>query len=131
MAREQHGDALAGEPGDEPAHVPHPAWVEAVRRLVQEQEPRVADEGGGDSEPLPHALRVATDAVVRPVAEVDELEQLVDPGASSVAVESRAQFEVLAAAEVGIEVRRLDEARDAVERLGQLVLGIAAEEAGV
>src|SRR5205814_951801 len=96
--------------------------------LVEEQELRVAQERRGHAEPLAHALRVATDAIVGALVEIDERQQLVDSIAATVAVESREELEVLAAAEVGVEVRRLDEAGNAVERGRQVVLGVAPEE---
>ena len=57
------------------------------------------------------------------------LEQLVDPAALVAAVEGGEQLQVRAPAQVGIEVRRLDKAGDAVECLGQLVLRVASEQA--
>jgi hypothetical protein len=109
----------------------HATRVEAVRRLVEQEQPRVPDERRGNTEPLAHALRVAGDPVVRPRPKIDDLEQLVDPRAPAVEVERGEQLKVLAAAQVRIEVGRLDEPGDAVQRLGKLVLRVAAEEPGL
>jgi hypothetical protein len=68
------------------------------------------------------------DPVVRPRPKIDELEQLVDPRAAAVEVERGEQLKVLPAAQVRIEVGRLDESGDAVQRLGKLVLRVAAEQ---
>ena len=78
VAGEQHGDALVGEPPDQRAHVAHAGRVEAGRRLVEQQQPRVAQQRAGDAEPLAHAVRVAADPVLGAVGEVDGVERRVD-----------------------------------------------------
>ena len=78
VARQQNGDALAGEVADEPAHVAHPGRVEPGRRLVEQQQARPAQKRGGDAEPLAHPVRVAADPVAGAVGELDDLEHLVD-----------------------------------------------------
>ena len=72
---EQHGDALVGEPPDEPAHVAHPARVEAGRRLVEQQQPRLAQQRRRDAEPLAHAVRVTADLVLLAGAQLDGVER--------------------------------------------------------
>ena len=109
---QQHRDALIGEPADELPHVAHAARVQARGRLVEQQQPRGADQRGGDAEPLAHAVRVAADAVLAP----GRVSSTVSSASSmrrgcAVAVERRDQLEVAAAAEVRVEARRLDEAR--------------------
>ena len=89
VAGEQDRDPLAGEAAHEVAHVAHPGRVEPGRRLVEQEQPRLAQQRGGDPEPLAHAVRVAADPVLRPVAQLDELEHLVDPGARAAARRSR------------------------------------------
>ncbi len=99
-----------------------PAGSQAVGRLVEHQESRLAQQAGRDPEPLPHAVGVAGHLVVGTVGEVDDLEHLLDEAGSHAAVEQRKALEVLATAEVGVELRALDEARDAVEHR-HVVLG--------
>ena len=70
---------IGGELPERLAHRDDPGRVEAVRRLVEEEEPRVAEERGGDPEPLLHPERVGLDLVAGPIAQPDELEQLLDP----------------------------------------------------
>src|SRR5207245_5206499 len=89
---------------------------------------RLAEQRGRDAKPLAHPLRVAPDPVVRAAEQVDQLEELVDPAAGAAPVERREQLEVLAAAQIAVEVRRLDEPGDAVERLRQLTLRIPPEQ---
>ena len=129
VAREQHGHALVGEPADQHAHVAHPRRVEPGGRLVEQQQPRRAQQRPGDAEALAHAVRVAADLVLGAAGEVDGVERLVDPVLGAVAVERRHQLEVAAPAQVRVEARRLDEARDAVEGASALEQRIAAEEA--
>ena len=130
MAGEENGHSFCGEALDQVAHVTDPAGVEPVGRLVQDQQPGLAQERDGEPEPLAHPLRVAADPVTGPLAQLDELEQLLDPAATVAAVEGREQLEILAPAQIGIEVRRLDEPGHAVERFGQLVLRVAPEQTG-
>jgi hypothetical protein len=56
-----------------------PAGVEAVGRLVEDQDAGVAEQRVGDAEPLPHAERVVLHASLRLARrQRDELEHLVD-----------------------------------------------------
>ena len=65
----------------------------------------------GDAEPLAHAVRVAADAVACAVGQLDGVERRVDARRGVAAVEGGEQLEVPAAGQVGVEARRLDEAR--------------------
>ena len=78
VRRDDHGLALVADVADEPPHVLHPDRVEPVRRLVEDDQLGIADQRGGDAEPLLHAERVAAVAVVAAAAESDELDQVVD-----------------------------------------------------
>ncbi len=119
---------LSASVADERAHVAHAGRVEPGRRLVQEQEAGAADQRPGDAEALAHAVRVAADAVLGPAGEIDGVERRVDLRARVAAVERRDELEVLAAREVGVEARRLDEARDALERAHAVDHRVAPEE---
>src|SRR5207253_533264 len=81
-----------------------------------------------DAQALAHAVRVAADAVLGAVAELDELEHLVDPAPRLAAVIVRQQLEVLPAGQVRIEPRAFDEAGDTFERLRALDERVASEE---
>src|SRR5215469_8646668 len=54
----QHGDAAGGDLPDEPAHLPGALWIQAVGRLVQDDELARLEQARGDGEPLLHAERV-------------------------------------------------------------------------
>jgi hypothetical protein len=79
MGAEQHRQAAGGEALDQRAHVAHAGGIEPVGRLVENEELRVAQQAGGDSEALAHAERVAPDLVVRAIGQIDELEHLFHP----------------------------------------------------
>ncbi len=53
--------------------------VQAVRRLVQDQQLRTAEQRAGQPEPLPHAQRVGPDRSLADTGQADLLEDLVDP----------------------------------------------------
>jgi len=95
--------------------------------LVEQEEPGAPEQGRGDPEPLAHAVRVAADPVLRAVAQLDGVEDLVDPARRAVAVQRRAELQVATARQVRVEARRLDEARDPVERR-DAGLRVAAEQ---
>ncbi len=130
VAREEHRDPLRREAADERLHVAHPGRVEAGLGLVEDEQPRAAQERGGDAEPLAHPVGVAADPVARPVGQVDGVEHLVDPRAGVAAVEGREQLQVLAPGQVRVELRRLDEPGDPLERAPAHADRIAAEQPG-
>ena len=53
--------------------------VEAVGRLVEDEDLRVAQQRGGQAESLAHAEGELPDPAVGGLGEVDEVENLVDP----------------------------------------------------
>ncbi len=130
VAGEQDRHAAVGQAPHERAHVAHPGGVQAGRRLVEQEQARLADEGAGDAQPLAHAVRVAADLVLGAVAEVDRLERLLDAGPGVAAVEAGEQLEVAPAAQVRIEAGRLDEPRDPLEGAGALAHRVAPEQLG-
>src|SRR5205807_9837340 len=66
------------ERSDRRPELARPDRVEADRRLVEEEDGRVVQEPARDMEPLPHAARIALDALVLAAAEPDEVEELGD-----------------------------------------------------
>ena len=94
------------------AHRHDAGRIEPVGRLVEEEQARVAQEGGGDPEPLLHPERIRLDLVPRPIAEPDELEQLLDPALRGRRSGGGERPQVLAAGQVRVEGRRLDERPD-------------------
>ena len=87
-----------------------------------------AEQRRRQAEPLPHPLRVAADLVACPALKPDRLEHGADPAGGVPAVEGGEQLEVRAAGQIRVEVGRLDEAADTVERLRKLPLRVATED---
>jgi hypothetical protein len=108
VARQHHRPPALGERADERAHLGHAAGVEPVRRLVEDQQLRVLQQRRGHAEPLPHAEGVRAHAVAGAVgqagvAQHDAHALLGDAG------EAGEHAQVVAAREVGVEGRALDD----------------------
>ena len=107
---EEHRPALGDELADHRPELEDAARIEAVHRLVEDQQLGVGQQAAGDAEPLAHALRVALDAVVGPVAQPDaraarRRSARTSPGPRTAATITQ----VLAAGQVVVEVRLLDD----------------------
>jgi hypothetical protein len=79
---QQDGCAAVGVAAQQVAHPADAGRVQAVGRLVEDEDLRVPHQGGGDAEPLPHAQGVVT----HPAAgfggrQADGVEHLLDPAA--------------------------------------------------
>ena len=70
---------LGAGPPDEREHLVAAGRVEAVGRLVEQQQPRVVDERLGELDPLLHAGRVAADRAVALLVQPDVAEDLGGP----------------------------------------------------
>ena len=64
--------------GEQVADLPDALGVEAVRRLVEDQQARSPDQRRGQAEPLPHAERVGPDRAAVDAAQTDPVEGVVD-----------------------------------------------------
>jgi hypothetical protein len=80
---EEHGDAPAAQLLQQCADGAAPGRVQGACGLVQQQQPRAADEGLGDPQPLLHALGHRLDAAVAGVGQPDEVEQLGSLGGAA------------------------------------------------
>ena len=114
-----HDDRAAEAPrhlADELAYLVDAGGVEAVGGLVQEHQPGVPHERGGDAEPLLHAEgEVADELSLRfGVVEAHHLEDLVD-AARRKPTQAPHNLEVLARREVRVAARGLDERTDAAQ----------------
>jgi len=58
----------------------HALGVESVDRLVEDECPGVAQEGGGDAQPLAHAEGEPADALGRNPGQAGHLDDFVDAG---------------------------------------------------
>ena len=118
VAGHQHGPALVvGEVAEEAAQPLDALGVQAVGRLVEDQHRGVAEQRGGQGEPLPHAEGVAPGPAVAGVGQPDLDEHLVgarqrEPGGAAV------DPQVVAARAGGVE-GRLQHGADRAQRVGQ------------
>ena len=126
VAGDQDRLALRAEVAQEAAQPADALGVQPVGRLVEEQHPRIAEQGGGEGEPLPHAHRVGAGAAAGERRDAGELEQLVDPGVRD-ARRGGQDPEVVPAGAPGVEAGRLQRRADRAERVGQLVVGHAVD----
>src|SRR6266540_6168907 len=119
---EEDRDAAVPEPLEQLAYGASPNRVERARRLVEEEQPRPADERLHDAEALRHPLREALDPAVACVFEGDEPQQLrALAGAAVGAGEPLVELEHL----VGrVPAREAEELREVAE------LGPRRERAG-
>ena len=75
MRGQEHGDAVARELADQLVERAAQRRVQARGRLVEQQQPRPAEQCLGQAQPLPHALGVGADATAGGRGEADALEQ--------------------------------------------------------
>src|SRR5674476_329698 len=106
---EEDRTSLAGEEAHQVANPQDPFGVESVRGLVQDERVRVAEQRGGDTQPLRHAQREAADPLSGDRLEPGHLDDLPHPGpADAVRRGHREQVVVCAAPGVhrlGVEQR--------------------------
>ena len=120
VRREKHGATFADERADQVAHLEDAGRIETVHRLVEDQQRRIGEQAAGDAEPLAHAERVGLHPVVGAVREPDSLERAVDAAVRGAVARRGDDPEVLAAGQVRVETRLLDDRADAGERLTAL-----------
>src|SRR2546425_12401937 len=78
VAAQEDGAALSGEAWDQLAHLARAGRVEAIGRLVQDNQLGVTQKRGGDAEALLHAQGVRLVRITGAGAQSAELEHLVD-----------------------------------------------------
>ena len=125
---EQHGAALGDELADEAAELEDAGGIEPVERLIEDQQLGIGQQAARHAEALAHAQRVALDAVVATRAQPDALQRAVDAAVGRAVAGGRVDVEVLAAGEVGMEARLLDDRADARERRGALAGEVVTED---
>ena len=82
VAGDEDGAALGGQLPGEGAHPADALGVQAVDRLVEDDDRRVAEQRDGDAQPLAHAEGERADPLAGHRRQADQVEHLVDPGAS-------------------------------------------------
>ena len=116
VARDQHGAASVGEGAQELPQPVDALRIEAVRRLVEDQHLRLAEQGARQTEALTHSEREALDPAVPDVGEVDLAEHLVDARERETCG-GRQDAKVIARPPTGMEGVRLEHCPDVAERL--------------
>ncbi|GMA96436.1 hypothetical protein GCM10025881_32600 [Pseudolysinimonas kribbensis] len=123
---EEDGAAFPGQMPGEGAH-PHDALgVEAVHRLVEDERLRVAEERGGDAEPLAHAEREAADPAARDALQPGERDDLVDPPRAD-PVRRRHRAQVLARGASAVHGLGIQQHAHSPQRVAQLPIGHAVD----
>ena len=128
MARqEDRHPAIPDERPEEVEDLAHAKRVDRGRRLVEDQDVGILDQGIGDAEPLEHPSRIGLRRVVASGGQADLLKNLVDRGLRQLPLDS-VQLggvpEVLAPREIAVEpdtVRQVADPALDLERLAQRV----------
>ena len=115
VAGDEHGPALGRLCPQQIAQPAHPLRVEAVGRLVEDQDPRLAEQRRGQRQPLPHPQRVALHPPLGGAGQLDHLQHLVDPPWRD-PPRRRQSPQVVAAAAAGVEGGRLERGADRLQR---------------
>src|SRR5436189_299981 len=107
--------------------------TQARRGLVEDEEFRFVEQRLGDGEPLLHPLGELLDPVIRPLGQLDLLQDGLAPSLDLVrrhSAEAPHIGESLERREVSVELRRLNHRTDAREGTGRLPAHLDAEEDG-
>ena len=129
VARDEHGAAVGGLLAQQPAHPADAGRVEAVGGLVEDQHLGVAEQRGGDREPLAHAHRVALDAAVGGLGQPDGVEHLLD-ALDRVLAGHGQDAQVVARGAAGVEGGVLEHRADVGARAVEVLVAPAAEGRG-
>ena len=127
VAGDENRAAAPGEGAQEVAQPADSFRIEPVRRLVEDEQLRVAEQRAGDAQALAHAERVGLDPAAGGTRQLDLLEHLVDPPLRDPAGR-RQHAKVVAAAPRRVVGRRLQNGADDARRVVQLPVGRALDE---
>ena len=87
--------------------------IKAIRRLVEDQQPRLGQQRSGQAQTLAHPQRKAANAVVGDRGEPDLVQRIAD-AVDAVAPQASERGEVLPGRERRIQTRPVDESRNPV-----------------
>ncbi len=128
VRRQDDGTAFVGQAGDHGPHLVHPGRVEAVHRLVEDEQLGVTEQAGGHAQALAHAHRVRGDLVPGAAGQADPGQRRRDPLMRVTAPGRGQQAEVLLAGQVGVETGLVDDGPDPGQGLAALGRDGGAEE---
>src|ERR1035441_6299271 len=129
VAGDQDGAALCGQRAEQIPQPPDALRVQAVGGLVEHQDLRVAEQGGGQAEPLPHAERVAPRPLPARACQADPLQQLSGPAAGYPGLGGQ-HSQVVAARAAGVGGGGIQQRADRPGRAGQLGIGFPGDHGG-
>jgi hypothetical protein len=126
VGREEYRPALGGEALQEIANPADALGVEAVDWLVEHDDLRVAEQCGGDAEPLAHPEGELAGAFLRHRFETDELDQVGDAALRD-AVGLRKGQQMVVRRPARVHGSRLEQRADLVERRRMLGVMFAGD----
>ena len=132
VAGDEHRGAVGGQRPDQRAHLAGALRVEAVGRLVEDEQVAGCEQRRGDGEPLPHAERVGAVALPGRGQQAHPVERRVDAPARGARVGQQVggvePGQVGPAREVGVERRALDERADPGQGVARPPCGMGMPE---
>ena len=131
VGREHDRAALGHQSEDHVAHVLHARRIEAVHRLVENEQLRIAEQASGHAEALAHAHRVLGHLVVGAVGDAHPLERRTDAAAGRGLAGRGQDLQVLAAGQVAVETWLVDDGAHPGQCLGPVAgHGVAEQRHG-
>src|SRR5258708_3540026 len=115
VARDDDGGAAGGKLAELLPDLGAQLRVDAHRRLVQDQQPWLVDDGAGQRAPRPHTATERGHDAVPPRGQIDQLERRLDTVVVA-PVERGEKAQVLLHREVGVQRRLLGHVADLIER---------------
>jgi hypothetical protein len=125
VAGDEHRLALGGEPPKEVAQPSHALGIEAVCRLVEDEQLGIAEQRGRQAQALTHAKRIALHTATRRRTHIDESEHLLHP-AWRYMRDRRQHPQVIQPCPSGMQIGRVEHRADASGR--PLQFGVRASE---
>ena len=124
VAGHQHRTARAGHGPQQPADPADALGIQAVDGLIEQQHRWIAEQRGGDPQPLPHAEREPAGAAVSHRGKPHQLQDLVHPLARQV-VGVRQPQQVVAGAPARVGRSRVKQRANLAQQAAELAVGLA------
>jgi hypothetical protein len=129
VAGHQYGPSLVGQLAEQVAHPADPVGVKAFERLVQDQHGWVAEQGGGQGQPLAHAQGKGADPAAGGLGQADQVQHLSRPVAGDPGRGGH-DAQMLEGAAAGVEAVGLERGPDGAGRVRQVAVADAADGRG-
>ena len=128
VAGEEHGSSLVAESANEVSYLLDASRIQAIRRLVEDEQLRILQERRSDPQPLLHPERVGPDEVVRSLGQIDPLQDFLN-GFRPNPVETAEEFQVAPPRESRKECRGLHDRPDPPDHPREIAPGVHAQNA--